>query len=93
MFLRKPVYGEVWNVGEVIAVLSGKGGTGKTSLCAALGTNLAAAGYRVLCVDADVGLRNLDISLGLSETVSYTHLPVMLGHDRRGVAVIHGHQR
>lgn len=54
-------------MGEVIAVLSGKGGTGKTSLCAALGTNLAAAGYRVLCVDADVGLRNLDISLGLSE--------------------------
>ena len=54
-------------MGEVIAVLSGKGGTGKTSLCAALGTSLAAAGHRVLCVDTDVGLRNLDISLGLAE--------------------------
>ena len=55
-------------MGSVIAVLSGKGGTGKTSVCAGVSVALAAAGQRVLCVDCDVGLRNLDISLGLSDS-------------------------
>ena len=50
-------------MGEVLAVLSGKGGTGKTSVCAGLSTARAESGKRVLCVDCDVGLRNLDISL------------------------------
>ena len=54
-------------MGELIAVLSGKGGTGKTSLCAAMATALAKSGDNVLCIDCDVGLRNLDISLGLTE--------------------------
>lgn len=54
-------------MGELFAVVSGKGGTGKTSLCAALATALAKEGKRILCIDCDVGLRNLDISLGLSE--------------------------
>ena len=53
-------------MGEVIAVLSGKGGTGKTSVCAGLATALAETGASVLCVDCDVGLRNLDISLGMA---------------------------
>lgn len=53
-------------MGEAIAVLSGKGGTGKTSVCAGIATALAAAGVKVLCIDCDIGLRNLDISLGLS---------------------------
>lgn len=53
-------------MGEVIAVLSGKGGTGKTSVCAGLATALAEAGEAVLCVDCDVGLRNLDIPLGMT---------------------------
>lgn len=53
-------------MGEAIAVLSGKGGTGKTSVCAGIATALAAAGAKVLCIDCDIGLRNLDISLGLS---------------------------
>lgn len=55
-------------MGSVIAVLSGKGGTGKTSVCAGVSVALAQSGLRVLCVDCDVGLRNLDISLGLSES-------------------------
>jgi septum site-determining protein MinD len=55
------------SMGEVITVLSGKGGTGKTSVCAALATALAEADQRVLCIDCDVGLRNLDISLGLTQ--------------------------
>lgn len=54
-------------MGQVIAVVSGKGGTGKTSLCAGIASGLAKEGSRVLCIDADMGLRNLDISLGLTE--------------------------
>ncbi|MBO5954019.1 MAG: P-loop NTPase [Oscillospiraceae bacterium] len=61
-------------MGEAIAVLSGKGGTGKTSVCAGVATALAATGMKVLCIDCDIGLRNLDISLGLSQlsTLSFT---------------------
>ena len=44
-------------VGELIAVVSGKGGTGKTSVTALLATALAQSGKRVLCIDCDVGLR------------------------------------
>ena len=55
-------------MGEVLAVLSGKGGTGKTSVCAGIATALAESGCRVLCIDCDVGLRNLDISLGMSDS-------------------------
>ena len=54
-------------MGELIAVLSGKGGTGKTSVCAGIATALALAGESVLCIDCDVGLRNLDIALGLGQ--------------------------
>ena len=53
--------------GQCIAVVSGKGGTGKTSFTAGVGTALALAGKRVLCLDCDVGLRNLDLSLGLCD--------------------------
>lgn len=55
-------------MGQVIAVISGKGGTGKTTLSAGLAACLAAEGCRVLAVDLDVGLRNLDISLGLAQS-------------------------
>ena len=54
-------------MGELIAVLSGKGGTGKTTVCAALATSLSHLGETVLCIDCDVGLRNLDIALGLAD--------------------------
>lgn len=53
-------------MGKVIAVLSGKGGTGKTTVCAGLATSLAKCSAKVLCIDLDAGLRNLDIALGLS---------------------------
>ena len=66
-------------MGELIAVLSGKGGTGKTSVCAGVAAALAASGRRVLCIDCDVGLRNLDISLGLSDTASLSFLEVCRG--------------
>ena len=66
-------------MGELFAVLSGKGGTGKTSVCAGIATALAAEGKRVLCIDCDVGLRNLDISLGMSECGSLSFLEVCQG--------------
>lgn len=53
--------------GQCIAVVSGKGGTGKTSLVSGVGAALALSGRRVLCLDCDVGLRNLDLALGLSD--------------------------
>ncbi len=53
--------------GQCIAVVSGKGGTGKTSLTAGVGAALAQSGRRVLCLDCDIGLRNLDLALGLSD--------------------------
>jgi len=66
-------------LGELFAVLSGKGGTGKTSICAGIATALAAEGKRVLCVDCDVGLRNLDISLGMTEGGGLSFLDICRG--------------
>ncbi len=66
-------------MGELIAVLSGKGGTGKTSVCAGLASALALQGERVLCIDCDVGLRNLDIALGMSDTAALSFLDVCRG--------------
>lgn len=54
-------------MGELIAFLSGKGGTGKTSVCAAVATALAKQGEKILCIDCDIGLRNLDIALAMTE--------------------------
>lgn len=64
---------------ELIAVLSGKGGTGKTSVCAGVASALAQLGEKVLCIDCDVGLRNLDISLGISELGALSFLDVCEG--------------
>lgn len=65
---------------ELVAVLSGKGGTGKTSVCAGIASALAQMGERVLCIDCDVGLRNLDISLGASDQPSLSFLDICAGH-------------
>lgn len=66
-------------MGELIAVLSGKGGTGKTSVCAGLATALASLGEKVLCIDCDIGLRNLDIALGLAHTGALSFAEVCQG--------------
>ena len=76
-------------MGELIAVLSGKGGTGKTSVCAGIATALAEMGLRVLCIDCDVGLRNLDISLGLSQTGALSFLDVTQGGYSLDQAAVH----
>ena len=54
-------------MGKVIAVSSGKGGTGKTTTVAAVSSCLAALGYKTLCVDFDAGLKSLDLSLCMSD--------------------------
>ena len=64
---------------KVILVASGKGGTGKTSLTAGVGAALAANGHRVLVIDGDCGLRNLDIVLGMSDRVVYSFADVAGG--------------
>ncbi len=66
-------------MGEIIAVISGKGGTGKTSVCAGLSTALADSGANVLCIDCDAGLRNLDISLGLRRMDALSFLDICRG--------------
>lgn len=66
-------------MGSVIVVTSGKGGVGKTSLTAGIGTGLAGLGRTVLCIDMDIGLRNLDISLGMTDAVLMDFTDVMTG--------------
>ena len=62
-----------------IAITSGKGGTGKTSLTGGVASCLAALGRRVLCVDLDVGLRNLDSTLGMSDRTLMDFTDVLSG--------------
>lgn len=64
---------------ELIVITSGKGGTGKTSLTAGIGVALAQEGAQVLCIDGDIGLRNLDISLGMTDAVLMDFTDVIEG--------------
>lgn len=77
------------DLGQILAVVSGKGGVGKTTLCAGLATCLAQEGQKVLCIDADVGLRNLDLSLGLSDEPAVPFTAVMRGEYPLSCAVNH----
>ena len=76
-------------VGELLAVLSGKGGTGKTSVCAGIATALASSGVDVLCIDCDIGLRNLDISLGMSQISALSFTDVSQGGYSLEQAAVH----
>jgi septum site-determining protein MinD len=73
-------------MGRVIVVTSGKGGTGKTTTVAAVSSCLAALGHRTLAVDCDAGLRNLDVSLGMSEFTVTDISDVTDGHMTLGEA-------
>ena len=66
-------------MGKIITVASGKGGTGKTTTVAAVSSSLAALGYRTICVDFDVGLRNLDLALGMSDYAIADFVDVVSG--------------
>jgi septum site-determining protein MinD len=64
------------DVGEAIVVTSGKGGVGKTTTTASLGAAIALRGQRVLVIDADIGLRNLDVILGLENRIVFNIVDV-----------------
>lgn len=66
-------------MGKIIAVVSGKGGTGKTSFTANVGLALAALGCHTLCLDCDITLRNLDLALGLSDRALMDFTDVIAG--------------
>lgn len=65
---------------EVIVVTSGKGGVGKTTTSANIGTGLAMQGKRVVLIDADIGLRNLDVVMGLENRIVYNIIDVIEGN-------------
>ena len=73
---------------RVVVVTSGKGGVGKTTSTANLGMCMARFGYRVCMLDADIGLRNLDLLLGLENRVMYTAMEVLEGQCRLDQALI-----
>ncbi|MBQ9647524.1 MAG: AAA family ATPase [Oscillospiraceae bacterium] len=75
-------------MGQVVAVVSGKGGTGKTSLTALIGAALATLGKRTLLLDCDVGLRDLDLALGLSDRVLMDFSDVVAGRAALGEAAV-----
>ena len=71
-----------------IVVTSGKGGTGKTSVTGGVASCLAALGHRVLCIDMDIGLRNLDLSLGMSDRALMDFTDVVEGRCTLARAVV-----
>ena len=73
---------------EVIVITSGKGGVGKTTTSANLGTGLALAGKKVAMIDADIGLRNLDVIMGLENRIVYDLIDVVEGNCRLKQALI-----
>ena len=74
--------------GKVITVTSGKGGVGKTTATANLGAALADFGHKVVCLDGDIGLRNLDVVMGLENRIVYDIVDVVEGRCRLRQAMI-----
>src|SRR5512142_1585539 len=73
---------------RVITITSGKGGVGKTTTTANVSVALALLGKRVVCMDADIGLRNLDVVLGLENRIVYDIVDVIEGRCRLRQALI-----
>lgn len=75
-------------MGEVLVITSGKGGVGKTTSTANIGAGLAALGKKVVLLDTDIGLRNLDVVMGLENRIVYDIVDVVRGNCRLKQALI-----
>ncbi len=73
---------------KVTTITSGKGGVGKTTAVANIGVALAASGLRVVCIDSDIGLRNLDVVMGLENRIVYDLVDVIEGRCKLRQALI-----
>ena len=73
---------------QVIVITSGKGGVGKTTTSANVGTGLAKLGHSVVLIDTDIGLRNLDVVMGLENRIVYNLVDVVEGNCRIKQALI-----
>jgi septum site-determining protein MinD len=73
---------------KVITITSGKGGVGKTTATANIGAALASSGQKVACIDADIGLRNLDVVMGLENRIVYDLVDAVEGRCRLNQAMI-----
>ena len=81
-------------MGQAITVVSGKGGTGKTAFTANVGMALAQMGYATLCLDCDIGLRNLDIAMAMTDRAVMDFTDVLAGRcTLEEAAVSHPSQR
>ena len=80
-------------MGERIVIVSGRGGVGKTAFAAGLGTALARRGKRVLLIDADTGMRCLDIALGLESKVVYDAVDAVEGICKLRQAIVRDGRR
>lgn len=74
--------------GRTIVITSGKGGVGKTTATANIGAGLAIRGHSVVVIDADIGLRNLDVVMGLENRIVYDLVAVIEGHCKLHQAMI-----
>jgi septum site-determining protein MinD len=89
--LRIDICGRIVVMARKIVVTSGKGGVGKTTVCASLGIALAERGLRVLLIDGDVGLNNLDVLMGIEHKIAYDMADVLEGKCRIRQALIEHH--
>jgi septum site-determining protein MinD len=78
--------------GKVLTITSGKGGVGKTTATANLGIALASLGQKVVCIDTDIGLRNLDVVMGLENRIVYDLVDAIEGRCRLTQAMIRDRQ-
>ena len=85
---KERVYHQSIMTATVITITSGKGGVGKTTATANLGAALASDGAKVVCIDADIGLRNLDVVLGLENRIVYDIVDAIEGRCRLRQAMI-----